>query len=140
MPRLRRFGAVALLAVLDAEAPDRPALVGLPGPATRTTVPAGPRPSAFAPVAGGFRATAAGGRLTGRFDDTGAHLSVRPGGASISLHTARPGAGGAKPAALSLRAGPRAPRTGDRCAPRLEYAFGDVTEWWEPSGTGFEQG
>jgi hypothetical protein len=85
--------------------------------------------------------------LTARFDHAGAHIASAHDDAAtpIALRTTRVGrAASATPIVAA------APALGDcqegkadpegHCIPRLEYARGGLTEWWEAGAGGFEQG
>lgn len=82
--------------------------------------------------------------VTARFDDGGAHIA-NDAAAPVTVRTTRLGRAGSSYAIVAT-----APGLGDcqdgkvdpegHCIPRLEYAGGGLTEWWEGGTAGFEQG
>lgn len=101
----------------------------------------------FFPGAGGFRAEVAERGLTARFDDAGARITGpgHEGEHPVTVRSAGVGRPGRVEGIASVAPGLGECQEGKvdpvgACVPRLEYAAGGVTEWWEAGPKGLEQG
>lgn len=101
----------------------------------------------FFPGAGGFRAEVAERGLTARFDDAGARITGpgHEGDHPVTVRAARVGRPGRVEGITGVAPGLGECQEGKvdpvgACIPRLEYAAGGVTEWWEAGPKGLEQG
>ena len=84
---------------------------------------------------GAFRAEVPERRLLGTFDASGARIGMQGRGTAV-VHTAL--SGQVAPALGDCVAGMSEPS--GACVRRVEYTDGGMTEWWESTAAGFEQG